>query len=525
MNTERKIALTLFCIVFVIFVFTNDGHRHTFDEEVTLRQATWIATLTPHPDFKLGESREYFDFPELANSSRTPSPPCNVGILCANSNLGHFIVEVPFIFLNENLNIISEDDIWDSNDFDDQHYVWWRNSLPSNAVFMELFMGPLFSALSVFLFFFVTRSFDVTLKNSIIVTLLYGLSTITWAYSQTSLNSVVVVTFLLLGFLFFRKYQKENSIRNLIISGSVLGFAFLTRTDSFLIIGVMFLFLIALVIYKNRSKLKLFDAVKTIISFAVPPFISYGLFQLLHHIRYDTSYLYSGFTGIISGPEIFTPFPIALFGLLFSPGLGIFVFSPILFLVIVSFSDLYKKNKGDFILLLGIVLGYLIFYSQFVIYWHGLSGWSARYLLVVIPFLLIPLGITLGRKLTKRSFIIIFTLGAIGVFINIIYVVQDVNWFVWGVMGSNDHGLYSLHGGPLRIHPLTIWSFEFSQLTHAIFMAFNHLQPDIYLLKVLGVSIYSTILLGFLIPLWYYLIRLHRTVIIKKQIKTDEFDK
>ena len=55
-----------------------------------------------------------------------------------------------------------------------------------------------------------------------------------------------------------------------------------------------------------------------------------------------------------------------------------------------------------------------------------------------------------------------------------------------------------------------------SQLTHSIFMAFNHLQSDIYLLKVLGVSIYSTILLGFLIPLWYYLIRLHRTVIIKK---------
>ena len=102
---------------------------------------------------------------------------------------------------------------------------------------------------------------------------------------------------------------------------------------------------------------------------------------------------------------------------------------------------------------------------------------------------------------------------------------QDVSWFVWGLMGQDDHGLYSLHGGPLRIHPLTIWTFEFSQLTHSIFMAFNHLQSDIYLLKVLGVSAYSIILLGFLIPLWYYLIRLHRTVITKKQIKTDEFDK
>ena len=205
--------------------------------------------------------------------------------------------------------------------------------------------------------------------------------------------------------------------------------------------------------------------------------------------------------------------------------LGIFIFSPILFLTIVSFSDLYQKNKGDFILLLAIVLSYMVFFSQFVIYWHGLSAWSARYLLTIIPFLLIPLGITLGRKLTKRSFVIIFTLGAIGVFINLVYLLQDTSWFVWGLMGSSDHGLYSLHGGPLRIHPLTIWSFEFSQLTHSIFIAFYHLQLDIYLIKVLGVSTYSIILLGFLIPLSYYLINLHRTVITQKRIKTDEFGK
>ena len=334
-----------------------------------------------------------------------------------------------------------------------------------------------------------------------------------------------MITFILLGFLFFRKYQKENSISNLIISACALGFAFLIRVDAAIIIGFLFLFLIALVIYKNRSKLKLFDAVKTIISFAVPLITSYGFYQLINYIRYDTSAVYSGFRSILTNPDAFTPLPIALFGLLFSPGLGLFVFSPILFLVIISFSDLYKKNRRDFILLLGIVLTHLIFFAQFVFFWHGLSSWSSRYLLLVIPFLLIPLGITLGRKLTKRSFIIIFSLVAIGVFINIIYVMQDVSWFVWGLMGNDDHGLYSLHGGPLRIHPLTIWTFEFSQLTHSIFMAFNHLQSDIYLLKVLGASAYSIILLGFLIPLCYYLIRLHRTVITKKQIKTDEFGK
>lgn len=523
MNAERKIALTLFCIFFIIYVFTNDGHRHTFDEELTIRQATWLATLTPHPDFRLGESREYFDFPELFPNPT--GPICNVGILCSPASIGTSITQTPFIILNENLNIISEDDIWTANDFDDQHYVWWRNSLPSNNVFLELFYGPLFSAFSTLLFFFICRSFNITLKNSIIVTLFYGLSTIAWAYSQTSLSSVPMISFMLLGFLFFRKYQKENSISNLIFAGFSLGFAFNTRTDSFLIIGVLFFFLIGLVISKNKTKLKLFNIVKPILSFSIPLILSYGFYQMINIIRYDTSASYSGFVNVIVSPSSFTPLPISLFGLLFSPGIGLFVFSPILFLTIISFSDLFQKNKRDFILLLGIVLSYMIFFAQFVIYWHGLTAWSARYLLPIVPFLLIPLGITLGRKLTKRSFIIIFTLGAIGVFINLVYLLQDSSWFVWGLMGSSDHGLYSLHGGPLRIHPLTIWTFEFSQLTHSIFMAFYHLQLDIYLIKIFGPIIYSSILIGFLAPLSYYLINLHRSTISKKQIETDEFDK
>ena len=143
MSPEKKIALTLFCIFFVVYVFTNDGHRHTIDEELTLRQATWLTTLTPHPDFKFGESREMFDFPELfsypgGDEQMNSNPICKVGLLCSPASIGHSMIEVPFLFLNEHLNIISEDDIWTIDDFDDQHYVWWRNSVPSNLSLIHI---------------------------------------------------------------------------------------------------------------------------------------------------------------------------------------------------------------------------------------------------------------------------------------------------------------------------------------------------------------------------------------------------
>ena len=47
-----------------------------------------------------------------------------------------------------------------------------------------------------------------------------------------------------------------------------------------------------------------------------------------------------------------------VFGLLFSPGAGLFMYSPILFACFVGFFDFYKKNKFDCILMSSFVVIY-----------------------------------------------------------------------------------------------------------------------------------------------------------------------
>ena len=96
---------------------------------------------------------------------------------------------------------------------------------------------------------------DFLLGLVLILTFLYGLSTIIWAYSQTSLNSVPVTFFLLSGFFFYRKFQKTNSHFNLILTGIFFGVAFLTRNDMILIIIPFFIFLLVTSFRKN-TKLK-----------------------------------------------------------------------------------------------------------------------------------------------------------------------------------------------------------------------------------------------------------------------------
>ena len=60
----KKIFFLIFGIVFIIFLFTSDGHRYTMDEDMGAQMALGMVTLEPHPDFVEGgteqESKMFF---------------------------------------------------------------------------------------------------------------------------------------------------------------------------------------------------------------------------------------------------------------------------------------------------------------------------------------------------------------------------------------------------------------------------------------------------------------------------------
>jgi len=510
LNVDKKLFLLIFVITFTVFVFTSDGHRYTFDEDVAQQQSLRIATLEPDPRYIHGESRIFFEYPELFPEWLPQRAICKNAILCTYADIGHSITQVPFILINQNFHIITKDIKWTSDDFNNPHYVWWRNSIDPDFTFLELFYGPVFAALSVGTFFLLCRTFDFTRKNSIVLALLFAFSTTLWAYSQTSLNSVPATFFILLGFLFYRKFQKNQSHTNLIICGTSLGFAFLIRNDSVLFIIPLFFILL------NNLRMEK-EKIKKFFYFVIPPFMSYGIFHLISYARIGSST--SGFTGIISGSETSgIPLHLNIFGMLFSPGVGLLIFAPILFTIFLAFPDFYKKNKFECVLFLSFLALLLIVYGNSES-WHGLNAWGERYLLPIIPFLLLPLGASLVKRKSKIFKISIIILGVLGAFFNLVYLVQDVSWFIWGVMGEH-RGLYELGRltTSLWIHPLVLWTFDYSQLTHSIMWAFGSLQPDIFLLKMWGLKIFVLILITILAIPTYLLIRLlqNKSILLQK---------
>ena len=187
-----------------------------------------------------------------------------------------------------------------------------------------------------------------------------------------------------------------------------------------------------------------------------------------------------------------------LLALLFSPGVGLFVFVPITLLSFTSFLDFYKKEKTHCIIFIIIISSFLIYYSQLE-FWHGLVSWGPRYLLPVMPFLLLPLAASIEKRINKKFFLLIGFLAALGFVINFVNIIQNVQWFIWGTMGI-DQGLYALgrmedgNVYPLWISPLVLYTFEFSQLTHALIWSITSFQPDIFFLELLGPKLFFIIL-------------------------------
>ena len=402
-NNNKKIFFLVFAILFIVFVFSSDGHRATFDEDTAAQQAKRIVLQEPRIDYIQDISKVNFEYERFKNP--TNAPVCLNGVLCTTAKIVHSVTEVPFIFINNQFSIITDENlIWTTNDFPNAsaHYVWWRNSIDPNLTFMELFYGPFYTALSGALFFLIARTFHFNQKISLTLTMLYAFSTPLWAYSQTSLNSIPMTFFMLLSYYYFRKFQLFGKSRMLIISSTSLGLGFLSRLDIGLIIIVLFIFSFYLILKSNAK-------IKHSFSFLLPLIIAYIIDKFITHIRFGVrepiQNSVNNATDIFALIPYLGSYPIyeGGFGLLFSPGVGLFVFAPILLTAFFSFPDFFKKNKQNCIAIIVIVSLFIIYYGTLST-WHGLVSWGPRYLIPMIPFLLIPLGASLEKR-NYKSFL------------------------------------------------------------------------------------------------------------------------
>jgi 4-amino-4-deoxy-L-arabinose transferase-like glycosyltransferase len=146
-----------------------------------------------------------------------------------------------------------------------------------------------------------------------------------------------------------------------------------------------------------------------------------------------------------------------LYGLILSPGKGIFIFSPTLLLGVVGMVVGWRWLWRETLLALALLVVHLAFYSS-LSYWHGDGSWGPRYLLFVLPFLYLPAAGTVVAlaALPHRTARARIARGATGVLVLLSVLVQllpvVVNLNTYIQVSDPTARYFSPPGSPIRGH-------------------------------------------------------------------------
>jgi len=236
---------------------------------------------------------------------------------------------------------------------------------------------------------------------SLLVGLIFGLCTTALVYSKYFFSEPILSLCLLAtAYVLFRRKSNFNKSKRssgyALLAGLILGLAMATNLIALLAIPVFFFY----GFYRHTSKAAIHTRryLIDILFFGLSLGISLVAIGVYNYARFGSP-LQSGYP---SWEKFDTPLLIGLWGLLLSPEKGLVFYSPVLLLFPFSFFAFFKRNRAEAMLALALFIIYCVTYAQ----WHDWGGgvcWGPRFLVPLIPFLMITTAPTIEALLAQRS--------------------------------------------------------------------------------------------------------------------------
>jgi hypothetical protein len=260
-----------------------------------------------------------------------------------------------------------------------------RSDTITKAV-VALGTGPA-AALMVWSCFALLVALGVPLERSVAVSLLLAFATPLWPYSGFGFNQPLTGMFLWLA-LFAAVAGTTGGIRiaPLIWCGVAAGAALLTRHEMMLAAAVIAAWLAV------RSGVRRRGAIAAYLAGYIPMLLVWGG---LNWWRFgnplESGYLRDPTPGY--GSSLLT----GASGLLFSPYSSIFIYCPVALLVVAAMPAFWQRRRTDALLLVAVCGAVFLLYASLA-NWMGARSYGPRYLVPLLPMLVIPLAFwTPGR--------------------------------------------------------------------------------------------------------------------------------
>jgi len=272
-------------------------------------------------------------------------------------------------------------------------------------------LEPTVAALTVVVLNLLLVELGCSWRRSVVIAVAYAFGTLAWYYSGVLFTEPVIGLCLLVAVLGMLRHRRGGSVGSLVIAGTAAGLAVLMRWDSVLTaaapVGLCAVWLVA------RAPAPLRSRILKLAAFGAPVAIAVGI-----DLAYDVLRFGQPLGGPYSGDQLgfSTPFLKGVFGLLLSPGVGLFVYTPVLMMSIVAFPWFLKRWKVEGALILALFAVRMAFFARYWS-WDGGATWGPRFLVPLIPLMLVPVAF-LPRD--RRIEIATIVLAAVGVAIQLL---------------------------------------------------------------------------------------------------------
>lgn len=277
-------------------------------------------------------------------------------------------------------------------------------------IFVSYTMNILVSVLTSLACFRFLRQLCFGVKQAVAGVLAVLFATTHLHYTQNMMENNYIFLLTLTGLSYQYEWLRTGECRALVIGSSAFGLNLLTRLTAGMDLLAGALFLLFVLWFEGIRGRAFWNRCRTYISIALPVYACFGLIDRLYQFYRFGSFFNTYVSvvarearlrnpGLAAGYPFETPFRIGFLGALFAPQKSIFLFDPLLILMLLLAAIVWKRFnpviKAYVITTCLLLLAYISFYARYTV-WSGDSAWGDRYVsttvelvaLVAIPLLL-----------------------------------------------------------------------------------------------------------------------------------------
>jgi hypothetical protein len=236
----------------------------------------------------------------------------------------------------------------------------------------------------------------------------YAFGTMALAYTHTHFGEpALAMLYVGAAYTLFRARDADAGLRRwLILAGVCLGVAMLVRVRAVIVLPA---FLIYAVVTQRRRR--------DLAAMLLPIGLAAIWIAAWNMVRFGSP-LQTGDSLIVADIGFNTPLLFGLYGLLLSPGKGLFVYNPVALAGLVGVLRLLRQRRAEALLFVLISLTLLVFHAVYDL-WSGGWNWGPRFLLPLLPFWLLGAGNLFSGRHRRLARAVVLAACGLGLAINL----------------------------------------------------------------------------------------------------------